>query len=507
LNTVRLEGKLEDEPFLDYADRKGILLMAGWCCCDHWERWKEWTPEDLEIAAASLRDQLLRLRMHPSVFTWMNGSDGPPPARVEKRYLQVAREARWPNPVQSSATAKIAELSGPSGVKMMGPYDWVPPRYWYEDTKRGGAYGFNTETGPGPAIPPIESMRLMLPADKLWPLNEQWNYHAGGGQFSKLDIYNTALENRYGKANTLEDYTHKGQLMAYEGIRAMFEGFTRNKYTSTGVIQWMLNNAWPSVIWHLYDFYLRPGGGYFGAKVAHQPYHPIYAPNDGTIAVANSTYAEKKNLKLVVKVLNLDMSEAFSREVTLNLPADGVERLFTLPAAASLPGISPTYFVDLRLYDEKGVKVGGNFYWESTKADALDYTKSTWYHTPHTAYADFTALAELPKVTLEQKISTRRQGDRGVTTVTLKNPSKSLAFFVRLKLNKGKAGDEVLPVMWSDNYVSLLPGETRALTASYRQRDLGGQSPVIELVGSNLAPGDKGISAASKPGTNAASDP
>ncbi|HEY0713270.1 MAG TPA: glycosyl hydrolase family 2, partial [Polyangia bacterium] len=251
LNTVRLEGKLEDEPFLEYADRNGILLMAGWCCCDHWERWKEWTPEDLEIAAASLRDQLLRLRMHPSVFTWMNGSDGPPPARVEKRYLQVAREVRWPNPVQSSATAKVAELSGPSGVKMLGPYDWVPPRYWYEDTKRGGAYGFNTETGPGPAIPPIETMRLMLPADKLWPLNEQWNYHAGGGQFSKLDIYNTALENRYGKAATLEDYTHKGQLMAYEGIRAMFEAFTRNKYTSTGVIQWMLNNAWPSVIWHL----------------------------------------------------------------------------------------------------------------------------------------------------------------------------------------------------------------------------------------------------------------
>ncbi|HEY0711478.1 MAG TPA: glycoside hydrolase family 2 protein, partial [Polyangia bacterium] len=233
-------------------------------------------------------------------------------------------------------------------------------------------------------------------------------------------------------------------------------------------------------------------------KIAHQPYHPIYAPNDGSISVANSTYAEKKNLKLVVKVLSLDMAELFSREVTLNLPADGVERLFTLPAAASLPNVSPTYFVDLRLYDDKGVRVGGNFYWESTKADKLDYTKSTWYHTPHTEYADFGALADLPKVALERKVTTRKEGDRAITTVKLSNPSKSLAFFVRLKLNKGKAGDEVLPVLWSDNYVSLLPGETREVNASYRQRDLGGQPPVIELVGSNLRSGDDKLSAASK---------
>ena len=181
LNTVRLEGKIENEHFFDYADRRGILIMAGWCCCDHWEKWDKWKAEDRTIAAESQRDQLYRLRRHPSVFVWLNASDIPPPAPVEKQYLDVAAAVRWPNPTISSAAQKKSELTGDSGVKMLGPYEWVPPHYWLEDTKKGGAYGFNTETSPGPAVPPVESLRKMLPPDKLWPINEYWNFHAGGG--------------------------------------------------------------------------------------------------------------------------------------------------------------------------------------------------------------------------------------------------------------------------------------------------------------------------------------
>jgi exo-1,4-beta-D-glucosaminidase len=50
LNTIRLEGKLETDEFFRLADEQGILVMSGWCCCDHWERWKDWTPEDLTCA-------------------------------------------------------------------------------------------------------------------------------------------------------------------------------------------------------------------------------------------------------------------------------------------------------------------------------------------------------------------------------------------------------------------------------------------------------------------------
>ena len=133
LNTVRLEGKLETKEFFDLADERGILLIAGWCCCDHWEHWPNWKPQDFTIAEQSLRDQMYRLRGHPSLVAWMNGSDNPPPPDVEQTYLKVEKELLWPNPIVSSATAKLASYSGQSGVKMTGPYEYVAPSYWQTD--------------------------------------------------------------------------------------------------------------------------------------------------------------------------------------------------------------------------------------------------------------------------------------------------------------------------------------------------------------------------------------
>src|SRR5208283_3361075 len=203
-----------------------------------------------------------------------------------------------------------------------GPYEYVAPNYWLLDREHGGGYGFNTETSPGPAIPPIETLRQFLPADKLWPINEVWDYHAGGGRFKNVQVFTKALEGRYGPAKSLEDYEWKSQLMAYEGERAMFEAYGRNKYTSTGVIQWMLQNAWPSIIWHLYDYYLRPAGGYFGAKKACEMLHIQYSYDDGSIVVVNSLYQEVKGLKAVAKVYNLDLSEKYAKTQSLDAPPD-----------------------------------------------------------------------------------------------------------------------------------------------------------------------------------------
>jgi exo-1,4-beta-D-glucosaminidase len=483
LNTVRLEGKLESDHFLDFADRHGILIMAGWCCCDHWEDWGKWQDSDLFIAAESTRDQLYRLRAHPSLFAWVNGSDNPPPRKVEQRYLDVATETHWPNPVVSSASAKPAELTGPSGVKMTGPYDWVSPNYWFEDVKYGGAHGFNTETSAGPAVPPIESLRKMLPADKLWPMNEHWVFHEGGQQFKQMNLFTAALEARYGKATGVEDFAFKSQLMTYENTRAMFEAFSRAKYRATGVIHWMLNNAWPGLIWHLYDYYLRPGGGYFGSKRALESLHPLYVPTDRSVWVVNSRYQDVAGLKLAAKVYNLDMTEKFAHEVTLDVGADGSKSGFTLP---EIKDLSPTYFVRLTLQDAQGKVVGSNFYWQSTKPETLNYDGSNWYMTPTKTFADFTALGQLPKATV--KVASRNESKAGETTtqVTLENTGKSLAFFVRLKVNRGGGGDEILPVLWDDNYVSLLPGERRELTARYRTSALGTVKATVELSGWNL---------------------
>jgi exo-1,4-beta-D-glucosaminidase len=495
LNTIRLEGKLETEEFFNLADREGILVIAGWCCCDHWEHWGNWSNQDYEVAKASVRDQIYRLRSHPSLLAWMNGSDNPPPPDVEEMYLTVEKQAQWPNPVVSSATEKPAAVTGDSGVKMTGPYEYVAPVYWTEDARTGphhchpggcgGAYGFNTETGPGPAVPPIESLQMMLPKDHLWPIDDFWNFHAGGEQFKTIQLYTEAQNARYGRSSSAAEFAFKSQLMGYEGIRAMFEAYSRNKYTSTGVIQWMLNNGWPSIIWHLYDYYLRPGGGYFGAKKAMEPLHPVYSYDDHSIWVVSSQYADAPGLKLTANVFNLDMAEKFSKAVSLDAAlADGTMKIFQLPQMRDL---SPTYFLALRLEDKTGKLVGSNFYWLSTKPEILDWEKSTWYRTPTASYADYTALAQLPKVKLQVTSRTEYQHEdkEAVTHVTVANPSKSLAFFLRLKVDKGQRGPEILPVLWTDNYISLLPGEKRELAATYRVSELGAAKPAVEVHGWN----------------------
>jgi exo-1,4-beta-D-glucosaminidase len=495
LNTVRLEGKLEPELFYETADQLGILVMAGWCCCDHWEHWGNWASEDFEIAKASLRDQMYRLRSHPSMVMWLNGSDYPPPPDVEEMYLRIEKDLLWPNPIVSSATAKPAAVTGASGVKMSGPYEYIAPSYWITDIHRptseqacnaggcGGAYGFNSETSMGPAVPPIESVRRMVPKDHIWPIDDYWNFHAGGGAFKTLKVFTEAQDNRYGKAASAEEFTYKSQLMTYEGVRAMFEAYSRNKYTSTGVIQWMLNNSWPSMIWHLYDYYLRPGGGYFGAKKATQALDPVYGYDDHSVWLVSSQYENAKGLKLTARILNVDATEKFSKEVTLDAAADSTAKVLELP---QVEGLSPAYFLDLRVTDGSGKLVGSNFYWLSTKNETIDWAKSNWYVTPTESYADYTALEQLPKVKLNVSSHTESKGNQSVTRVTLENPSKSVAFFVRLKVNKGKGGEEILPAVWQDNYVSLLPGEKREITAMYRIADLGGAKPEVEAHGWNV---------------------
>src|SRR5262249_44978059 len=348
LNTIRLEGKIESDEFFNLADEKGILIMAGLCCCDLWEEWDKWTGDQLAVAREALRSQSLRLRAPPSLLVWRNASDKPPPAEVEKDYLQILKETSWPNPTVSSASDTPAQFSGPSGVKMTGPYDYVPPSYWLIDTKHGGAYGFNTETSPGAAVPTPNSLKNFIPANHLWPMERGksrlsetgqpslsndtiWNFHSGSGKFKNLlETFNAALNAQYGPPNDLDDYNRKSQAMAYDGKRAMFEAYSRNKYTSTGVIQWMLNNAWPSLIWHLYDYSLEPAGGYFGAKKANEPVHVMYSYDDRSIVVVNSTYEQISELNASVRVVDFNLKELFSQEKTVDVDIDGVEKVLQI---------------------------------------------------------------------------------------------------------------------------------------------------------------------------------
>ena len=190
-----------------------------------------------------------------------------------------------------------------------------------------------------------------------------------------------------------------------------------------------------------------------------------------------------KGLKLTAKILNLDMTEKFSRQVAVDALADSSNRVLDLPEMTDL---SPVHFLSLRLEDAKGAPAGANFYWLSSKPETLAWDKSNWYVTPTASYADYTALRQLPNVRLKVDARTDRRGQEAVTHVTVENPETYLAFFIRLKVNRNADGPEILPVVWEDNYFSLLPGEKREIDARYQVSKLGSAPPIVEVSGWNV---------------------
>jgi len=499
LNALRLEGFWgTGRAFYNLCDENGILVMVGWSC--HWE-WENYlgrpadepyggivTPELIDLVAASWKDQVLWLRNHPSIFVWVEASDMVPHPDLERRYIEIMKEIDPTRPTLVSAKDKTSEITGPSGVKMRGPYDYVPPVYWYVDTRNGGAFGFNTETGPGPQVPPLESLRKMLPEDKLWPINDFWSFHCCRGKFKTLDRYNEAMDRRLGPPADLEDYLRKAQFLNYEGMRAMFEAFTARKHKATGVIQWMFNPAWPKLWWQLYDYSLQPTGAFYGARKAGEPVHLIYDYGSQEVVAVNSSSTPYPKLKATVRVLDFALKEIIGKTVDFGLLADEVKAIDVLKPSA---GLTPVYFLDLRVFGEKNKLVDANFYCLSSKPETLDEANSTWYVTPVKDFADLTALGGLKPVTLKVRQKTSKDGPRTRITVDLENPSPDLALMVEIRVVRDVSGEIVLPIYLDDNYITLLPKETRKISGVFLTEELAGELPAVKIRGWNATAEEK----------------
>ena len=496
LNTIRSEGKLENQRFYDLADRNGVLILAGWECCDKWESAAKtggapWTDADMKVAEESMASEARLLRNHPSVIGFLIGSDNPPPSSIAKMYVDALHAADWPLPIISAAVPRGTAEAGPSGLKMDGPYDWIPPSYWYAD-KLGGAFGFDSEVSAGADIPRMEDVQRMLSPQEqeaLWKYPEARQYHASAdwSTFSVLTPFDKALAQRYGAPTSLADYVAKAQLDNYDNVRAQFEAFNAHMDAAkpaTGVIYWMLNNAWPSLHWHLYDYYMNPAGAYFGAKKANELLHIQYSYDTKGIVLVNHTLDDVHGLQATIRVRNLDGSVRYEKRLqNINLAGNHTQQVATLPAIA---GLSSTYFIELDLASSDGKPVSRNVYWLSTRADVLDWTGSNWYLTPLKQYADLTALQSLPAATSEVHATTQREGNDDVTTITLSVPasSRAVALLQHVSIRRGAHGSLALPIRWNDNDVTLWPGESMVLTARYASQ--GTADPVVEVNGWNV---------------------
>ncbi|MCX4878576.1 sugar-binding domain-containing protein [Streptomyces sp. NBC_00847] len=500
LNTIRLEGHLEPDEFFDLADRYGILTLPGWECCDKWEGQvnggepgDKWTAADYPVARASMAAEAVRLRDHPSVISFLVGSDFAPDATIEKNYLDALKAADWPTPVVSAASDNSSPQLGSSGMKMTGPYDWVPPNYWYAK-REGGATGFNSETSAGPDIPTLDTLhRMMTPAelDTLWKNPDAKQYHRSpSSTFGTLKLYDDALTGRYGAPTSLADYVRKAQLAQYENVRAQFEAYERGATDSskpaTGVVYWMFNSGWTSLHWQLMDHQLDQGGAYFGAKKANEPLHVQYSYDDRSVVVVNNRHAATTELTARATVFNPDGTQKYDRTVTgMQVSGDGAHgTALTLPASVS--GLSTTYLVRLTLADASGKEVSRNVYWLSTGPDTLDWAHTDWYYTPTTSYADLRGLSGMARVPVSAAASTDMSGGTATTTVTVRNTGGGMTPSLLTDVHLVDAtGKPVLPVEWSDNQVSLWPGETATLTATYRTADLHGSAPRVRVSGWN----------------------
>jgi exo-1,4-beta-D-glucosaminidase len=474
LNALRVEGFWgTSQDLYDLCDQTGILMMAGWSCQWEWDSYLGKptderygginTPELIRLVADSWRDQVRWLRNHPSIFVWMEGSDLLPAPALEEAYTRILAQDDPTRPTLKSAKSWTSTLSGPTGVKMAGPYDYVPPNYWYVDRENGGAFGFNTETGPGPQVPPLESLKKMFPEKALWPINPLWAYHCCRNEFENLSRYNEAMDKRLGPPTGLKDYLAKAQYLNYEGMRAMYEAFVANRPKATGIIQWMYNSAWPKLWWQLFDYFLLPNGAFFGARKANEPLHLLYDYGRGEVLASNSAAGPSGRLKASAAILDLAGKELGRRDFDLQLAADEVKVLGAPPA---VKGLGPTYFLDLRLYDAGKKLLGTNFYALSTKPDVLDYAKSTWFVTPLKGFADLTGLQKLAPVAV--KSETRFVPGPKLTRVevVLENPGPAPAFMIELMVVNKDTREAVTPVFWDDNYLTLLPGEKATVRAT-----------------------------------------
>jgi len=366
---------------------------------------------------------------------------------------------------------------------MLGPYAYTPPVYWFTDTELGGAYGFNTETCPGPNIPPLASLKKMLPEESLWPIDTNyWEFHTGRNQFKTLSRIRKAMDERYGKSESVEEFAYKSQVSNYELMRPMFEAFIAHKPKSTGLVQWMLNSAWPEMYWQLYDTYLQPNGSFYAVRKACNPIHAIYRYGFDDIYLASEDLQDAQNLTVQIRVFDINSKEIFADKWTGDIKTNTSKFIYKLPEIKNLTSV---YFLDLRIFDANNQEIDNSIYWLSTKPDVLDYEAAKaleWpFYTPPKAYADFTALDKLPEIQLEYDYRYEKGTEDGKVTLKVTNPASTIAFFTFFDLVDSETDLPILPVYWNDNYITLLPGESRTYDATYNLADSKGGKPVLKV--------------------------
>ena len=354
---------------------------------------------------------------------------------------------------------------------MNGPYEYVGPDYWYIDTKRGGAYGFNTETGPGLNIPQLESLRRMVGEAHLWPQGRNWAHHctASTSNMNTTAFQIKSMKGLYGIADNLDDYLYRAHAMDYNSERAMFEAFRCNLPRTTGIVQWMLNSAWPSIYWQLYDWYGIPTAGYYGVKKACKPIQLVFNYGDGAVYAVNDAVPSAR-VEATLRVY--DASSKLVREEHRTVVS--LERE-PLKVFGDISG--PCYvFLEFTVNGKKEY----NAYSVAGNNNVYDWAHADWWGVNILEYADLSFVCELPGAAVRKEVV---KADGGYE-VTLTNRADCIAYQNILKALDGN-GQLIPGTFWEDNFIALRPGETRTVRCTLPK---GCPEAEITLSGWNIKP-------------------
>lgn len=456
LNCIRFENIWGKDSYVyDLCDSKGILAITGFSCQWEWEGYCGIPhdemygcindPERNALAFRYFKDQMRWIRNHPSIASFLTGSDRIANPQLEPLYLEEFKALGLEFSYICSAASKVS-LAGPSGNKMTGPYEYCGPEYWVNPKAVGGALGFNTETGIGLNMPQYESVvKMIAPADR-WPVGKAWDAlcTVAGEGMHDTRVIKEVVEGQYGEPSNIEQFVSRAQAADYTGTRGMFEAFRINIGKATGVVQWMLNSAVPMLYWQLYDWYGIPTAGYYGTKKALQPVQLLLQWEERKLYAVNGTATGGKDASLECTVRIFD---AASREIQT------VPLSVTVPEGTSVPVLDIPAGEDLFVFVEGGAD---NFYAVPAQGNVHDYEHSIWFQTPISTYAGLQFVTRLPAPDL--KVTEDAAGN-----VTVTNDSDTVAWQIVLKI-LDRNGELVPEALWSDNFFSLPPHSSKTVS-------------------------------------------
>ena len=449
-------GQTGDVELYEACDRHGIMIWQDFWLANPADGPD---PDDNRMFLANAEDYLRQHRSHPSLVIYCGRNEGFPPKEIDEGLRSIIKEYH--------PGLHYISSSADGCVSGHGPYRALTPKEYF--TLPSGNDRFHSERGM-PAVMTFESMLRTYSPDALWPQNKQWGQHdftLSGAQAG--EYFNKLIADGYGEPQSAEEFAQLGQFINYDGYRAMFESRSLNR---KGLLLWMSHPAWPSMTWQTYDWYFEPTAAYFGCKKASEPLHIQWNPADNNIEIVNYNAGDYHGLNVRAMVMNTDGSVVWEKYGSFDSTEDTTVKCFAVEFPSE---VSETHFIKLYLTDSEGNTLSDNFYINGTE------------------YGNHQAMASMSKADVKvssnfEKVADGSEihGDEWRGSVVLENRSNVPAVMVRLNVVGKQDGDQILPMFYTDNYFSLMPGEKKTISLRWYDADSRGNSPEVIVSGYNL---------------------